>query len=47
MARVPRLTALRRTLFTRRTDWALAAMLAILGILLGAQPLTRAADLAG
>jgi hypothetical protein len=46
MARDPRLTALRGTLFTRRTGWAMVAVLAILGILLGAQPLTRAADLA-
>jgi hypothetical protein len=46
MARDLRLTVLRRTLFTRRSGWALAAMLATLGILLGAQPLTRAADLA-
>jgi hypothetical protein len=42
-----RLTALRRTLFTRRAGWALAAVLALLGILLGAQPLMRAADLVG
>jgi hypothetical protein len=39
MARVPRLTALRHTLLTRGIGWALAAMLAILGILLRAQPL--------
>jgi hypothetical protein len=47
MARNPRLTALRRTLVTRRNGWVLATVLAMLGILLGAQPLMRAADLAG
>jgi len=31
----------------RRIGWVLAAVLAILGILLGAQQLARAADLAG
>jgi uncharacterized protein YjbI with pentapeptide repeats len=39
-------TAPRRTLVTRRNGWALAALLAMLGILHGEQPLTRAADLA-
>jgi uncharacterized protein YjbI with pentapeptide repeats len=46
MARDRRPTALRHIL-TRRTGWALALVLAILGILLGAQPLARAADVAG
>jgi hypothetical protein len=46
MARDRPPTALRRTLVTRRTGWALAAMLALLGILLGAQQLTGAANLA-
>jgi hypothetical protein len=36
MTRDPRLAALRRTLFTRRIAWALAAVLAILGLVLGA-----------
>lgn len=52
MARDPGLAALRRGLFTRRAGWGLAAALALLGILLGAQRLgwrrlTRAAGLAG
>lgn len=47
MVRDPRLSDLRRTLVTRRNGWVLAPVLAILGILLGAQQLTRAADLAG
>jgi uncharacterized protein YjbI with pentapeptide repeats len=47
MARNPRLSVLRRTLVTRRTGWVLAIVLAFLGILLGTQQLTRAADLAG
>jgi hypothetical protein len=46
MAGKPRLTGLRRTLVTGRTGWALAAVLAILGILLGVQQFTRVADLA-
>jgi hypothetical protein len=47
MEREPPLTALRRSLLTRRTGWALAAVLAILGFLLGARQLARAAELAG
>lgn len=47
MARDPRLFGLRRALVTHRNGWVLAAVLAILGILLGAQQLSRAADLAG
>jgi hypothetical protein len=47
MARDPRLFGLRRTLVTRRNGWVLATVLAILGILLGAQQLTQAADLTG
>jgi len=52
MARDPRLAALGRALFTRRAGWRLAAALALLGILLGAQRLgwhrlTRAAGLVG
>lgn len=47
MARDPQLTGLRRVLLTRRNGWTLAAVLALLGILLGAHQLSRAADLAG
>jgi uncharacterized protein YjbI with pentapeptide repeats len=42
-----RLTAVRRILVTRRNGWALATVLALLGILLGAQPLSGAVDLTG
>ena len=52
MARDPGQAALRRGLYTRHAGWGLAAALALLGILLGAQRLgwhrlTRAAGLAG
>jgi hypothetical protein len=52
MARDPEQAALRRGLYTRRAGWGLAAALALLGILLGAQrlgwhQLTLAAGVAG
>jgi Pentapeptide repeats (9 copies) len=43
----PGRSTLRRVLRSRRAGWALAAVLAVLGILLGARQLSRAADLAG
>jgi uncharacterized protein YjbI with pentapeptide repeats len=47
MAPSPRLTALQRLLLTRQAGWWLVAAFALLGILLGAQRLTRAAGSAG
>jgi hypothetical protein len=47
MARDPRLAAFRRVLLTRQAGWWLAAAFALVGILIGARRLTRAADLAG
>ena len=46
MARDRRSTALRGILTRRNAAWALAAVLALLGILLGAQQLIGATDLA-
>jgi hypothetical protein len=47
MARGPRLAALRRVLLTRQVGWWLAYAFAVLGILIAARRLARAADLAG
>jgi hypothetical protein len=47
MAGDPGRSTLRRVLRSRRAGWTLAAVLAVLGILLGARQLFRATDLAG